>query len=380
MKHCYIYICIGLLSFLVGCISAFEPKDVKDTAGILVVEGMILESTSTQIKLSRTQKLSSTDAFEKVNSATVRILSDDGSIVAVADFLGDGIYQVQENLTFVSGLKYAVDIDINGKHYQSAFVTPLRTPEIEDVSWTVAEDGKEVDIYVSTSSTDENLKYFRWKYDEDWEIRSNLLAELRWNPETNAVESLNPRGPKNTYYCWNRAKSTTLMLGNTAKLTENKIKDKRILNLKAGGSRFSYLYSILVRQYSVPVDAYNYFENLQSNIENTGSLFAPQPTEMVGNITCLSDPEEPVIGFICAGSETTYRIFIDATEVPKMKEFIDCTDERDFSHPQEAYLQGYGIMYFNEVTYVYVGATLRCLDCTLRGDKEKPDFWPNDHQ
>ena len=387
----------GIMLLPAGCVLPFEPAGVKDTAGILVVEGMIME-TGTTIKLSRTVTIFDTSdkpasGLEGVSNARVHVIDDNNRVIAVAlpqNAAGTEkyiSYVVHDSIPFNPGVKYALDIHTGDRHYQSAFVTPAGTPEIDEITWQQNTDNS-IDIMVSTHDTENATKYYRWEFEEDWEIRSRYLALLRYDPETKTVVEQSIRGPNNRYYCWTSDKSKSLILGTSDRLTETRIKNKKIYRFPAGTSRFSYLYSILVKQYGIDQEAYTYFENIQKNIEQSGSIFSPQPTELQGNIRCVSHPGEPVIGYICATKKVVSRIFIDM-EFMKGDDEFDCAyadppwgrswveSELPYAYENNAL----GIVYRQPGGFTFELAHVRCVDCTERGGtKNKPDFWPNNHQ
>lgn len=377
-----LYLIAALL--ITGCITSYEPEGIKYTDGILVVEGQIIEPAGSQIKLSRTKGLNNTTDYEKVNNAAVSIISDDNIDNILLVNQGDGNYTLMEKLTFRKDAKYALDIQIGNKQYQSSFLEPLSTPEIEELGWVSKNNGKEVDILVSTSDPQNKAEYYRWIYQEDWEVIAFDPALYRYDNQTGIVERLDLETSNNINYCWTTNPSKSFILGTTQKLSEDKLKEKIILNIKAGKDgtpRFSHLYSIFVKQHAIDREAYEYFQNLQKNIEQTGSIFSPQPTEVEGNIRCISNPEEAVIGYIYATSESTSRLYIKAEEVPDMREYADCVS-REYSSPAAAYELGYGIhnIRYEGNTPIYICYPNLCLDCRKRGGtKNKPDFWPNDH-
>lgn len=363
---------------LSSCISSFETVGDKDLEGALVVEGVILEE-GTKITLSRTIKLSDelpeNYLFDGVSNATIRIIDEAQNVIAVAEAYDWGKYIVKERFSFVPDMKYALDIQIGTRHYQSVFAAPVNTPEIDEVSWKLNNDNS-IDIMVSTHSFDNETLYCFWNFEENWEIRSRYFGNLRYDPITDALIPQSLIGD-NRYYCWSSDYSKSLLLASSEKLKDAEIKNHKIHTLQPGNSRYSYLYSITVRQYRLNREASLYFTNLQKNIDESGSLFAPQPSEMTGNIRCLSDPDELVIGYIFASKATSSRLFIPMVErnLNNFEEQTIC-EENQFSDPRTAYSQGYGI---GGNSYV----ALRCVDCTQRSGrptKTKPDFWPNDHQ
>jgi hypothetical protein len=353
---------------------------------MLVVEGNIMEPYGTIIRLSRTKALNTTDAYEHISSALITISCDDGThytaeLKKEGDDIVPGTYTINEKIAFTRGTAYTLNIRIGDKQYQSDPITPLRTPEIEDVNYITRNDGKQVDIRVSTSDPEGEIKYYRWACDEDWEYTAPEYATHRWNPELEVIEPLSRQGV-NTYYCWDKGHSTTFALGSTDKLTSAILKNNTILQLQGGTTRFLYLYSVLVRQYAITKEAYEYFGNLQKNIEEAGSVFAPQPTELSGNIHNIAHPEEVVIGFVTASTETSRRLYIPAEELPAMKTYYYCEDDATggASEAIRLYASHWRIAYpINTSRYRWL--LIRCVECMeLGGTKDKPDWWPNDHQ
>ena len=386
-KSSYLLISLVLLTlYLTGCIMPFEPVVMSETGGVLVVEGMILNEGTT-IKLSRTVSLNNKSSRGNlVYGAHVQVIDDVHNVVAVAEpqiMDGNSVYVVSGEISFTPEVKYALDIQTDGKHYQSAFVSPVRTPEIDEISWRQNPDGS-MDIMVTTHDPDSQTEYYRWAFEEDWEIRSELFGTFRYEPETREIIEQSISTANNRFYCWESKKSNTIILGSSEQLTGTTIKDKVIHNFHDRNTRFSYLYSILVKQYGLDKGAYTYFDNLRKNIELSGSLFAPQLTETYGNITCLTNPDEMVIGYITASNSVMTRLYIDMTLENLYLEGEDlhnCGETRNYAPSQldNLYRYGYGIVTYED--FYYVCAPVRCVDCTSRGGtKNKPDFWPNDHQ
>jgi len=381
---------IAILLFPSGCVLPFEPQIVEDTSGILVVEGMILE-TGTTIKLSRTVRIDSdsdgesNNGLEDVHNARIRVIDDKNNVVAVAEQqfidgeINPGIYVVTDEISFAQGTKYALNIQIGYKQYQSSFVTPVETPEIDEITWKQNAD-MSMDIMVSTHDSDNKIEYYRWAFEEDWEIRAWIFSDLRYDWTTKEVVEQNLFAANNRFWCWDSDKSKTMILGTSDKLTETTIKNKVIHSFPVNNTRFSYLYSILVKQYAIDKEAFAYFENLKKNIELSGSVFAPILAEIKGNIKCLSNPDEQVIGYISVTKETKTRLFINMEKIAG-EDLYNCGEKRAYKPYQfeDMYAADYGI----EAPYengTYLCAPIRCLDCTKRGGtKNKPDFWPNDH-
>ena len=392
----YLFICSFVLTcILSGCISAFEPDGIKELDGMLVVEGIILEEGTT-ITLSRPNKITDqSNNFTDVSNAVIHIIDERNNIMAIARESAPGTYVANEKFTFIPEMKYALDIQVDNKHYQSAFVAPANTPEIDEVSWKLNED-KSIDIMVSTHGSENDTLYCLWSYKEDWEIRSYYSTHLRYDPDSDSVIAQSFWGD-NRYYCWASDSSRSLIMASTDKFEHATIKDHIIHTLQPPDSRYSYLYSIEVKQYNLNREAVLYLENLQKNRDEIGSLFSPQPSEIKGNIRCLSDPGETVIGYIDVSKKSTSRLFIEMADLylsyledqqeycdDRFEVFISQGPRYAYYHYQMGPIVGYGIsdcVSSGGGDCIYSYKPLPCVDCTRRGGtKTKPDFWPNDHR
>jgi hypothetical protein len=125
---------------------------------------------------------------------------------------------------------------------------------------------------------------------------------------------------------------------------------------------------------------------MQKNTEDIGGIFDPQPSELTGNIQCISDPSETVIGFISCGVVREKRFFISSSEVLKINsDWLYKTDCRQdtirSSRWKELGLTGNHIIdivpKFLSLDPLYYYSRLECIDCTLFGTNIKPSFWPN---
>jgi hypothetical protein len=163
----------------------------------------------------------------------------------------------------------------------------------------------------------------------------------------------------------------------------------------ANSEKLRFRYSILVKQYAITADAFNYFELLKKNTEQIGGIFDPQPSELTGNMHCTSNPNEPVIGFVTVGQVTQKRIFVDKASLPPNwvaeTPYGSChLDELLYARKVTSTIPTIPPIYVNEVyNLIYSGLVLTvdyapggytastpiCVDCTLRGTNKKPSFW-----
>ena len=164
-----------------------------------------------------------------------------------------------------------------------------------------------------------------------------------------------------------------MLLATTDKLTENLIYEKELIEIPRDHDKLKILYYIEVQQNRIRKEAYEYFKNIQRNIEQTGSIFSPIPTEVRGNIVCVSDPKEWVLGYVDVTSTTIMKRFM-----PELRDFYetsyDCAKNILTGMAPDGYTY---YIYSGAPTVPNRYAPFRCVDCTYdgRGTKNKPSWW-----
>ena len=366
MKTLYLY--LALLPLLSGCISDFTPE-VKGVRGILVVDGMITGGES-EFRISRSVGiLDNLRENDTITDARVSVERSDG-VLFEAWQDEKGVYKVR-NGELDPGLSYRLNFALEGKSYQSAFLKPLFTPEIDSLSYHKRGREEPVTIHVSSHAGKDSPPYYRWSYKENWEVQSPLYANAREEGFGNIIWH-NPYTSENLYHCWVKDSSKILLIGTTEKLAENRLAEHKLFEISAADERLSVLYHVEISQMQIRKEAYDYFKMLQEEIERTGSIFSPvMSAGDNGNIFNISDPDELVIGYVEVTSSTRkgmYLSYEDDLYVPD--KIIPCEIyPKDFPMGGLAWYQ-----YPDSKTYP------RCVDCRQgKATKERPSWWPNDH-
>ena len=185
------------------------------------------------------------------------------------------------------------------------------------------------------------------------------------------------------YKCWNTVNSTNINLGSSEKLTEDLIY-LPLLYIEPGSEKLSVLYSINVRQYALSHEAYLFFQKIKKNTEQLGSIFDPQPSDMQGNIHCITNPLETVIGYIDISEEKVQRKYISRDELADWDYRTDCFLKTIDNQPDSIRKYGAGsaptIPFSVDIrlgiSKFYAANSNNCVDCTLRGTNVRPTFWP----
>jgi uncharacterized protein DUF4249 len=371
---------ILLAGLALGCKDSYDlPVNIPAT-GYLVVDGTINSGQgSTIINLSRTVRLVDTFNINYVTNAKVEVEGEDNSR-ALLNHRGNGQY-VNDQLNLNKGVKYRLNVDLpDGRKYQSSFVAVKQSPGIDSINWQKDDGG--VNIYIDAKGNPNSGGYYRWDYAEDWEFNSAYIPTLKYDAKPLAVY-INPGGSGDVskFTCYQSARSTTIEILSTAKLTRDTV-HYRLTTVPKGSWKISVLYSIMVRQYAISREGFEYLSRMKRNTEQTGSIFDAQPSELKGNIVCTSNPAEPVIGFLEVSDMYSKRIFIKPSQVAPWGYSQNCIQTDLINNADSIKAAGMPaptvpslLSPTNTILRLYFSDPV-CIDCTLRGTLTKPSFWP----
>ena len=369
----------------------FASDDFKPE---LVIQGYVLSGEESFIYLSETEPVYNELPSIPIKHAKIHIIGQNGYESQQAQYDAEDNRYVIAAETLPENSLYAVRVELDGKIYQSNFSAIIDSPEIDEVSYKEEEYG--ISINVSTYATKDDSPHYMWSYEEDWEFHASidLLVPqggvFLYNKNKYTFE--NPK--KNPYYyCWGHQNSSNIHIYSTGNLMQNTVKDKHILSIPADDIRISYIYSILMKQWSLTPEAYIYFQTLEKMTEESGGLFQVMPSELQGNVSCVSNPEVKVRGYITFANVKTKRLFIYASDFKDIApEYDNCSVNLPPNPIYSGWQLGwmdhinyYGSVVFTKEGIIDLNSVLysnTCVDCreTKGATKKRPDFWPNNHE
>jgi hypothetical protein len=239
-----------------------------------------------------------------------------------------------------------------------------------------------VEIFIRVLSSPTCLKY-----DETWEYHSAFESDYEWSGGAGGM--VIPRPQSDLFYtCWQTDTSTDIIIGSSAKFSSDVIYEYPVTMVPfINTNKLSVRYSILVRQYAMTEGEYEFEQAIQKNTEQLGSIFDAQPTAVTGNIHCLTNPNEPAVGFIGCTRETDARIFIDRFQLSRAQVITSgyegCMTDTVFNYAPflvDTFATGIFIplepAYSGPVLRGWIAGSAPCVNCTLEGGfLQKPDYW-----
>jgi hypothetical protein len=366
-------LCFIMVFVLDGCVKPYLLPRSAHNLNYLVVDGAIIIGDTSTIKLSRTLNISDTLPPVPERNAEVSIVAQSGNTFGL-QAQGDGIYKL--NTTTLSfSEKYSLHIRTsNGSEYISDFVESKQSPPIDSLEW---DQDDAISIYVNTHDSSGNTRYYRWEFEETGQYTAEYDSHLDFrNGELVFIEPQDYR-----FTCYKYFNSNAIVVGSSRSLKDDVIRRGLITMVPNDNSKIAVRYTILVKQFALTAGAYKYYQLIKNNSEQTANIFDPQPSQLQGNIHCLTNPGEQVLGYMTASSVTEKRIFINQVDLKYRKQSIyasvcevillnDSASIIEFLSTGRflpAYYQGSGTL--------AIAAPI-CVDCRLQGGTVgKPSYW-----
>jgi len=382
----YIIILFVLVS---SCIEKFQPKNV-DTSKLVVVDAVITDESENQsVRLSWSSN-TVTPFWDPIPNADVIVVDKGGNIYEFTESNSyKGIYEGTipiENI--IEGNAFKISFTTHeGKDYESEFDEFLACPEVDTVYYEIDNEHfvgsnsvpeRGIEFFIDLKANKNYTSYYRWSLIETYEHRAT------WPIETYFAGDFFTHPPDfSLYFCYVTEPVYQIFSATTINLDENLYLKYPFHFVNNHTQKLYYRYSLLVKQNAISEKAYNYWEKLKDNNQASGGLFDGQPQQIRGNVVCLSNPDEPVLGYFGVSGVRVQRIFITRNDLsgdliydydvfcdrykPDKLDFITNSPEESWpiymAPPPE---DDNGLWY----------AQQHCFDCRLYGGVlELPEFW-----
>lgn len=380
-----LFIILGFALYAVGsCVEPYNPPEIQSSTNYLVVDGIVdIADPETRIKLTRSQNLGEQGLPLPETGALVTVEVVNGPVFSLPE-IAPGEYGAS-GVTVADGQECMLRIrTASGAEYVSDIVTCNVSPPIDSVTWTAG--GSEVDFEVTTHDAEGNSRYYRWKTVETVMYHSAHHSSLIWDAGLGDVRSRTP--DENIYYCWKTTPFGNIEIFSTKGLLEDAVRKHKVLTMPASSWKLGLRYSLLVRQFVIDENEFNFWTELRKNTESIGTIFDPQPTQVTGNVNSV-DPSGPkALGFFSVGKSVEERIYVDRAELPYPASSyerptpgcspfaIDTLYLADYFESNKTALLISAVT-MGPAVIGYRTAERPCIDCTIvrGGVPKKPDYW-----
>jgi hypothetical protein len=378
---------LTVCALLYACKEKYLPQIKDVNPNYLVVDGFInTGNDSTIFRLSRTFKLESKAVMAAERAAIVGVESDAGPSYILQELPAKpGIYAVPP-LNLDQSRKYRLRIRTkDNKEYLSDFVESRVSPPLE---LTYDFRHGNLNIYSSTHDATGKSHYYNYTYIETWQYRAPQHSLYKIGGGK-IVDRVYPQDE--IFDCYQETPSNKITIATTTPLLEDRLAGNLILDIGPVSQKVKIAYSILVKQSVLTKAGFEFYETMSKNNERVGSIFDSQPSLLRSNITCTTNKDEVIIGFVSAGTTTEKRIFLTAAKNfpfdftgPPPDEFcIKNTDTLNLNQvrilllnpPKSEYTPIDWVNYL-EPDKLLATRLLECVDCRKQGGTTKmPSYW-----
>jgi hypothetical protein len=323
-----------LLIVLVGsCITPITDFTQVSSTSFLTVDASLTDQVGQQrVKLYSSSDKITGSYFLPIVKAKVYIVDEKGIREDFPESATKGTYLSSAKFAGRVGGTYTLNIEtIDGKKYQSQAETMKPVPEIENLitRFEVQDNYAKGDprrggfnIYVDfqdPATSGDNYQWY-WKHYERIYICETCQGGATYDFKTNTCVS--PRVPTEQTLnyrcdgnCWDITFSTELNIFSDSYLNGQRITGKQVARVPFDGVSSYYLQ---FEQRGITRNSYNYYQGLNAQIQNNGTLFdVPAETKFSFNIKSTTNSSEKILGIFDVYSVRKRIFYIDRTQVPK---------------------------------------------------------------
>ena len=327
----YLYIVIAAI-LLISCQEVFIP-DVDEVEPFLIIEGSISTKPEPHmVSVKWSSEFQHNPIFQSVNNAHVYVEDEFGKRIDF-HYNSSGRYQTDEAASFVAvaGRSYILTVEMDdGNIYQSEPQTVVVCAEVNTLNCNFATnavlyedaygDAYEItydgfNIFTGTEGILPYNNFYFYKYIAYEQHKTVIQIGVQ------------------TYYLYQHRRLSSkylnfLLIGNADEFGGQVIRDKKLLfvgkddmtnytpplpdTIEVLSTRFEGLL-LELQQHSLSPDAFSFWHDADKQLEAKGRLFDPVSPQLFGNMHCVNDSLNKVIGIFSASdvTEKVAYLYID---------------------------------------------------------------------
>ncbi len=311
MKKFLLY-CLLLAGLITACEDVYYP-DIDKVDDVVVVDARIVKGLDDNyISLKFTQGFNVESAsYPPVSGGQVELIDDEGNEYKLPE-KETGKFLV--NVELHEGRQYKLRIDLADQVFESEFEN-VPEPPVLDTVYGIAEEHvyevggsndagdfrkvRGVQLYTDISPTSET---------ENYRFSGYGVMQYIWNKSTELMDTV--------YYYWQ--KSDVGGIFNLAAPPEYSSSKNIIKHPLYFFNKSVYMeedhymagWILELYQYAISEDSYNYYKDLNAQLDADGRIFDPVYVQARGNLKCLNNPDQIILGNFEISSMTEHRYFI----------------------------------------------------------------------
>lgn len=376
----FLYI-IFLAALAGSCVDPYWPE-LDKYKNTLAVDGLIDNSPGpyyVRLQLSATVYY---PEYRPLENAVVFVTDNLGNIEEFVE-VETGVYKnINPNFQGIVGRSYQLTVSLSETaNYQSDWEKieePLGIGSVYAESEFHIDQNADHDLsgyqfYIDTDVAENDSTYLIWRMEQTYQYVSDFRCHYIYQgsivpfPKTDSLST-----------CWKTGRVPAILIGNTNSSKDSKLVRYPLHYVSTEGRELSIRYSLLVNQYTVSENVYNYWKALQDQNDIQGTLYTQQPYQIRGNIKNINNQEEPVAGCFVAAGVSQQRMFFNK---PSLKFYYSICELSEIDYKNMMDLSGlppsfYPIYLTMDANNHLAYPNQDCIDCRQKGGTiEKPDFW-----
>ncbi len=367
-----------LLFFLMAlsCIDPFWP-DLEGEGDILVVDALVTDRPYEQYVILSLSDSVNDQEFIPVSGALVVVSDDLGQTVLFNE--SDPGHYYAFSFVGIAGRSYKLSVTLpNGKQYASGF-QPLTVSEEFDSLYYIIEtqptpdplyDIEGVRFYINNIPSGQQDAYYLFQLVETYKFHVDF--KLEYIEAGNGLTRVTDHPPM---LCFKTTEIYGFYIFKSKANIDPQSQTLPLHFVTFDTKQMFERYSLLVKQISISEEIFNFYYQVNQQ-SNSGSLYTIQPYNIIGNVKCITNDKEPVLGSFIVGGMKEKRKFFDRPSNVRFT-FSKCFGQTDGI--------GYIIMrggspssplYFTIVPGGIAYAPEECFLCSANdATTEKPYFW-----
>jgi Domain of unknown function (DUF4249) len=300
---------------LACCVTNFDPKITENTPK-LVVDGVITNQPGPyRVTVQYSYPYTNNTSVRSIAGAVVEISDDKGNKETLTE-RGQGLYETSPTgIRGIVGRSYKISIKApDGRKYESKPELLKAVASIGVVS-TEYQDTRspnfrgQFSFFVDVKDPDTPNDFYRWK----WTHYNDISYCQYINTTGGNGEAIRFRN-KCCGDCWEISACNGCIILANDRLTNG----KTISKIPLGKIPYTDItpYFIILEQYSLTAEAYQYWKMVDSQINNSGGIFDLPPATVIGNIISTTNSEEQVLGYFGASSVAIQPLRIARNNAP----------------------------------------------------------------
>ncbi len=302
---------IFILFCFLSCVEEIDFNSSGET-GILVVDAIVsTTSDSNLVRLSRTARLGR-QVFPPEIGAMVMLFDQTGNSEKAID-KGDGTYRFSSNgIEVKTGETYHLEIETaDGIKYISDPETIRPAPPIDSLTFDFS-----IEQIVKNQTQVLERSFINLFVQGSWPANPDQTF-LKWDVEhvflVSEIECSPIVGPKSCYI-YRPVNVNEVLLLDGSSFVGNSSFSNRIAHQELDHA-FGLAASFFVSQKSLTESSYTYWTRVRQVVTGTGTIFDTPPAAIPGNLHCISDPGEQILGNFSAVDEKTEVVFVTRADL-----------------------------------------------------------------